>query len=190
MNSLLKSSVIFKNVLPSTLYYDLARELNYGWNINNASEKGDIVRCWGKTEHDFDCANQIYKASTTIQLLVKKVLKTHLFLDRLHVNGQTCGQPSLFHEDGTEEGYYTFVLFTAPRWNTNWGGEFVVFNPFTNEYEYVPYIPNSGVLIDSRWSHKGSHPDNITYDLRTSIAFMFGDWNNPNTKPHLHPVID
>jgi len=47
----------------------------------------------------------------------------------------------------TAYNIWTFVLFTSPYWNTNWGGEFVISNKDNKDFDYVRYFPNNGVLF-------------------------------------------
>jgi hypothetical protein len=81
----------------------------------------------------------------------------------------------MMHYDETNPGFTTLVLFTNYNWDTNWGGEFVCYNPIKKRYEYTPYVPNTAVVIPSSWEHKGSNPNNVTHKLRTSVGFMYCD---------------
>ena len=50
-----------------------------------------------------------------------------------------------------------------------WGGEFVVRN-LENEYSYVAFIPNNGVLIPGWLDHTGMAPNRLTNQPRLSLA--------------------
>ncbi len=174
---LLKESIHLYDILPEDIFLRLNGDLKYGWKNNNASNK-DQYTSWGKTEEDILDSLIYISVGSYIKYKIKKHLRTSdLDLSRIHINGQTNGQASLFHKDEEKDGTYTFILFTEDSWNSNWGGEFVIHNPFSGKYEYYPYIPNSGILIDSTWEHRGNSPNNMTYKLRTSVAFMYCDLN-------------
>ena len=114
-----------------------------------------------------------YKAATHTLLKVKRVLQKDIILAKMHSGGKLFGSQPEFHTDFDEDYLYTFVLFTNLHWNTNWGGEFVARDPHTEEYKYVPYIPNNGVLVPSNWEHTGNPPISVDAGLRTSVAFMY-----------------
>ena len=174
---LLKESIHLYDVLPRNYFFRLYRDMKTGWKNTNVSD-GDDYFSWCKTEDDVVDVLAYISAGTHIKYKLQKHLKTSdLDLCNIHLNGQTNGQPSLFHTDSDIDGTYTFILFTNKHWDSNWGGEFCILNPLKNKYEYYPYIPNSGILIDSTWQHRGNSPNNMTYKLRTSIAFMYCDLN-------------
>lgn len=174
---LLNESIHLYDVLPVDHFLRLNADLQYGWKNNNVSNRDEYIS-WGKLEEDI-IDDLIYKSvGSYIKYKIKKHLRSsNLELSRIHVNGQTNGQSSLFHTDADNDGTYTFILFTTKSWNSNWGGEFSILNPLKGKYEYYPYIPNSGILIDSTWEHRGNSPNNMTYKLRTSVAFMYTDLN-------------
>ncbi len=165
---LMLHSETIKDVLPVPLFLELREEMRE-WDLTNAPNPGNppFLRLW-------DLTNLLYfQASTVVKLKVQRLLKTDLRLVKIHTNGQFAGQESAFHTDFPMEKVWTFVLFTEKNWVTSWGGEFVCFNPGTREYEYCPYIPNSGVLIPSNWEHFGSAPNSSTREMRTSVAFSY-----------------
>ncbi len=53
-----------------------------------------------------------------------------------------------------------------------WGGEFVVRN-LENDYSYVAFIPNNGVLIPGWLDHTGMAPNRLSNQPRLSLAFTF-----------------
>ena len=141
------------------------------WLYINESDPGDFTN-WGRYP---DWGEVIFsKAATYIQLKLQKIIRENIRYCKLHFNGQTVGQHSSFHKDFDQDYFWTFILFTQDHWNTEWGGEFVCLNDETNQYEYFPYIPNSGVLIQSNWEHQGRQPTNKRQDaLRTTVAFGY-----------------
>jgi hypothetical protein len=167
----MNSSVILKDVLPLNLFYNLDEELYTSWNLTNQSiEDGKIF--WGKDTNQENSLT-ILEASSIIRLKLMKHTLRKIKLCRVQVNGLTCGQITNIHPDYVDEKYYTFIFFTNPYWELSWGGEFVCINPYTQQAEYAPYIPNTGCLIPSNWNHYGKSPNMITDNLRVTIGFSY-----------------
>jgi hypothetical protein len=163
--------IIFEDVCDLDLYQSVYDELVDGWSMCvRTLEKTNINRHWGK-ETRYDLI--FLKAASYIQLKIKKFIKQEINLCKIVVNGQTRGQESFLHKDFDESYFLTFVLFTSPSWDTNWGGDFVCFDELNNTYKHVLYKPNRGVLIPSNWDHVGQGPNLNTHELRTSVAFSF-----------------
>lgn len=175
---LLNKCIQLDHVLPKEYFFRIDQDLkSNGWKNTNVSDK-DKYLSWGKIEENIVDPFAYISAGCYIKYKIQKYLRTSdLDLSKIHINGQTSNQPSLFHTDSGVDGTYTFVLFTNLNWDSNWGGEFTILNPLKNKYEFYPYIPNSGVLIDSTWDHRGNCPNNLTYKLRTSVAFVYNDLN-------------
>lgn len=165
--------IVFNDVLDLKLYQSVYDELTRDWSLCvRTVEKLDVNRHWGKdTKYDL----VFLQAASYVKYKIKKIIKYDINLCRIVINGQTKGQESFFHIDFPENYFLTFILFTSPTWDTNWGGEFVCFDEVNNEYKYITYIPNRGVLIPSNWSHVGHAPNLNTHELRSSIAFSFID---------------
>jgi len=170
---------IIEDVLPIKKFTALRDEFVDGWTLTNHSvdktSYDQSKNFWGIGEQN---TLPIMDAAVITKLKVQKYLKTNLRLIKCHINGQTFGQTGRFHIDFRKDNIWTFVLFCADYWETNWGGEFVCYNPVQNKYRYVPYIPNSGCLIPSNWDHYGSSPNQMGI-LRTSLAFGFCDSRIP-----------
>jgi hypothetical protein len=165
---------IIKDVLPAKNFIALRDEFIDGWTLSNSSDDksyDQYKNFWGMAEQN---TLPIMDAAVITKLKVQKYLKTNLRLIKCHINGQTFGQTGRFHVDFLENNIWTFVLFCGDYWETNWGGEFVCYNPVQNQYRYVPYIPNTGCLVPSNWDHYGSAPSQMGV-LRTSLAFGFCD---------------
>ena len=164
------------DVLPTNNFIALSDELFSGWSLINYSynpnhSTGDSNRAsWG-FEHEHDRI-AFYDAAIHIKLKIQKYIRNPIQLCKIHVNGQTANQVAPFHTDFPSWAW-TFILFTNLEWNTSWGGEFVCYNPNTKKYNYVPYIPNRGVLVPSNWDHYGSSPNALTDNLRTTIGFSY-----------------
>ena len=170
---MLSESIILKDVLPTDKFFRLSEDLKVGWRFGNKSYESDTYDSWAKQYDDLSTPLIYIDVATYINYKVRRLVKSKLHFYRAHINGQTSGQPSLIHYDSLRDGFYTAVLFTAENWHTNWGGEFVCYNPIKERYEYTPYIPNTAVVIPSNWEHRGSNPNNTTHQLRTSIGFMY-----------------
>lgn len=165
--------VIIKNVLPKKCFETLWEEIEENWSFINQSIKDGPV-FWGK-RYNNDLTS-IY-ASTIVKLKIQKLLKRKLNLIRIQHNAQTGLQETNFHVDATVDNVWTFVLFTSPYWNTNWGGEFVLLNNEKRDFDYVRYFPNNGVLFPSYWEHKGNSPQKLSAGIRTTVAFQFCDYS-------------
>ena len=167
--------IIIKKVLPDSKFYSLRDEFNYaGWKLENYSYKGggenDKIS-WMLNESNNKLI--MYECASIIKLKIQKYLKQDLILIKVHSNGATVGQTQKFHIDFDKDDIWTFVLFTEENWNTQWGGEFVSFDPINNTYKYTPFMPNSGALIPSNWEHYGAAPNVYTDNLRTTMAFSY-----------------
>ena len=149
------------------------------WTFNNASYgQGDPVS-W---QHPLRTDLIFTKCATTVRLKIMKFLRRDIKLCKIHANGQTAGQNTMFHKDWEEHGVWTFIYFNQPHWDQEWGGEFVCQTP-DDEYHHTPYVPNTGALIPSNWLHKGQPPNTlIGNEIRTTIAFSFCD-------PEIHDKI-
>ena len=166
--------IIIKKVLPDSLFLSIRDEFKYtGWRLTNYSNGKDSNErvSWRLNEPNNKLLFQ--KCGSIIKLKLQKHLRQNLNLIRVHSNGSTFGQSTRFHIDFKNNDIWTFILFTEIDWNTQWGGEFVVYDPICQEYRYVPYIPNSGALIPSNWEHYGAAPNETTDNLRTTLAFSY-----------------
>lgn len=181
--------ITFKNVLPVEDFISLQDDLK-DWTFDNRSDADGNDRSksfFGQQGRESKMT--FYQASTTISLKIKRYVKEHLKLVRLHSGGKLFGTRPEFHVDYIEPNKcYTFVLFTNMSWDTNWGGEFIAQEPKTSEYRYVPYIPNNGVLIPSHWQHTGSPPLTPEAGIRKSVAFMYTEHSNYKTFCELNPT--
>lgn len=163
--------IIIKDILPQSVFFSLYEEIEHDWSFINQSSY-DAPIFWAK-QYNSDLTS-LY-SSSIVKLKIQKFLKRKLNLIRIQHNAQTSFQESLFHKDIEEDLVWTLVLFTSPYWNTNWGGEFVLLNQNKNNFDYVRYFPNTGVLFPSNWDHKGKSPEVSNCGLRTTIGFTFCD---------------
>ena len=164
-------------VLPAQNFLAFSDEIFIGWSLinysynPNHSTHDSNKSSWG-FEHEHD-RFAFYDAAIHIKLKIQKYIRKPIQLCKIHVNGQTTSQVAPFHTDFPQPWVWTFILFTNLEWNTEWGGEFVCYNTNTKKYNYVPYIPNRGVLVPSNWDHYGSSPNALTDNLRTTIGFSY-----------------
>ena len=114
------------------------------------------------------------KIGSKLKYKVSKLLHRNVELIRINTNIQFFGQESSFHKDG-DDGSWTLVLFCNFNWNSTWGGEFVVRN-LENDYFYVAFIPNNGVLIPGWLDHTGMAPNRLSNQPRISLAFTFQEF--------------
>lgn len=157
---------------------------NSNWKLTNRSNKNKSLReytSWKSTDEQenhilsLKCASIINLKFSQFYSRTKGV-RANFKLIRTFSNGQTHGQTTLFHTDFDTKDYYTSIMFLNPDWNQGWGGEFIVQDD-KGKYHYFPIIPNSAIIIPSCWQHRGSPPNNLTDQLRMTLAFSF---HNPN----------
>ena len=104
------------------------------WTYNNASYgQGDPVSWQHPLRTDL-----IFTKCATVRLKMMH-LRRDIKLCKIHANGQTAGQNTLFHKDWEEHGVWTFIYFNQPYWDVEWGGEFVCQTP-DDEYHFTPYV--------------------------------------------------
>ena len=171
----LEYPIVIDNILPLNKFFAIRDEFRYiGWSLTNRSLSEDDYISWGWRKN-VTPANLLcmYDSAGIIKLKIQRYLKTGLTYIRSHINGQTSGQVSKIHHDYDYSGTYTVVVFTEKNWNTQWGGEFVFFDKDRDEYKYVTYKPNRGVLIPAEQEHYGMSPNPATSRLRTSVAFSY-----------------
>lgn len=179
----LKFPFVVTNVLSTQLFESVNDELITGWSLSNRSNSNQNYNLWGK----FDRHELIFlKIGSYLKLKIIRHLKQDIALCKVHINGQLPLQESSFHKDFQEPFFWTCVLFTNRVWNTDWGGEFVCFDPNKQEYKYTPYVPNTAVLIPSNWEHSGRAPNKNTQVMRTTIAFSYVKNINKNEAYRLY----
>ena len=90
-------------------------------------------------------------------------------IDRLYANGQTLGQDGSWHVDSnnTETGY-TFLYYVNDFNEVSLIGE--TYFMVDGEPVGITPIPNSAVLFNHRYEHKGMAPRKGFNDLRVTIA--------------------
>ena len=163
--------IVLKEILPERDFLNLdAFLIDEGWQFKNTDASLISNSSWTIP----DLTNlTYYEVASLVIPKVKKWLKCNLSVVKIHVNGQTLGQVSSFHRDSDLDNVWTLVIFTNVGWDMNDGGEFTLFNPVTNEYVSVSYLPNTGVLFPSNWEHRGACPLSTKAGVRTSLAISF-----------------
>ena len=165
----------FDNVIPKHLFASLQDEYRHtGWIMGNVANHESNMGRVGLTLGDKpDNQLLMFQLASYIKLKIKKHIKSDIHFIRAHTNAYAFGQTGAFHYDFDTPCTWTFILFTNPEWNAQWGGEFVCYNPETKEYDYTPCMPNTGVLIPAKWDHYGAAPNEYANCLRTTIGFSF-----------------
>jgi hypothetical protein len=184
----------FQNVLDGVTFFGIRDMFKYErWIMTNGTSEYDrsnnmqsnskyTNKSWLIPREVLNSNLDCLKAAIIIQYKIKQKIKKDIELIRIHSNGQTREQISEFHGDFTYDGKnsgpspldrLTFILFTEPFWDIEWGGEFIAQNPETLVYYYTSYIPNDGVVVPSHWQHKGCSPNAHTDRLRTTLAFSY-----------------
>ncbi len=174
------------NVLDQDSSNLILDEFKYNnWKFTKAEPGERILRGWLQTKnaHDSDgdiigYNNQLTKLATNIQYKLQRLLiHNPLKLYRINTNIQYYGMESSFHVDSTTGKAWSFVYFIGPEWDTSWGGEFCVCTG-PEDYQYIPYIPNTGVLFDASLEHMGSAPTRHCNIPRLSLAFVYHEIGN------------
>ena len=163
--------IIIPDALSDADFLAVNEELKGGWDLSNSSKMSGSP-FWGNTTANLLPLQNVW---VNYSFKVRKHLQCPLRLYRVHLNGQTMGQLSQFHQDLADERTWTCLVFTQFNWNQEWGGEFVLFDPHKRQYRYAPYIPNTGVVFPANWDHKGNPPLCTEAPLRTSVAFTVYD---------------
>lgn len=160
----------YKDLLSLDLFSRLQDDMRY-WEYNNFSNNKDVT-FWGAGDQDRSLL--IFReAQTIVKLKIQKDIPYRINSERIWLNCSTPNtQGSMFHTDFPHDNFMTFVLYTSPKWDVQWGGETVVYDS-NGEYHYVPYIPNSGCMFPSNWEHYGASPNAHSKSIRTSMAFTY-----------------
>ncbi len=169
--------IIEKNVIPVWLFMSLQDDLK-SMELSNRSAPGSPV-FWGLDKADANSKNTLLMSMSYAMIRAQRHVPYHLKYEDVMVNGATSNQPGgRFHVDVSPEYYgpdfshVTAILYTAPQWDTQWGGETVIRTP-DGSYSYSTYIPNNLVIFPSCWEHYGSSPTDTCPILRTSLGFGF-----------------
>ena len=172
------SAIKISDVLPIELFWEIQDDLEY-WKNSNYSMEG-TCSFLGRSGADELVFN---KAQGIIKLKMQKYIEHHLMPVRIHLNAAFPNQKaSVFHTDFDETNMLTFILYTTPVWNTQWGGETVVKLP-EGGYQYIEYVPNNGSFFPSHWEHYGASPNAHCESMRTSVAFTYEIcYNSPIVK--------
>ena len=104
--------------------------------------------------------------------IIIDVCKRDFTLKRVYANGQTYGQDGCFHQDDTEPGSLTFLLYInliEDNFLEKWGGE----TQFKTQEGIISHLPvtNSALLFDSRLWHRGLGPNRHVDIMRITIAW-------------------
>ena len=130
------------------------------------------------------------------ELILNKLNLVNSKCIRIYANGQTGGMNGDPHID---DGHLTFLYFTNPTWNVDWGGHLAFLNILGKMYDgdeygnasqswhdwdYIPsgedeiekvitYKPNRGVFFPSNIVHYAMAPHTFFQGMRISLAYKF-----------------
>ncbi len=99
-------------------------------------------------------------------------------IQRIYANGQTAGLDGRIHQDSSQAGAFTLLVFLVSSWKPEWGGEFVL-HPEGQDPIFIHPKPNRAVLFDGTIPHMGRAPARGCYELRVTLAFKLEE--NPTS---------
>ena len=105
-----------------------------------------------------------------------EIIEGHYRLRDVYANGHVFGTQGSPHQDGPNEDYKTFLLYSnqvgpdVRKWKPQWGGKTVFFLN-EDEHRYVLPKPNTGTLFSSNIYHYAESTTRHFQGLRTSIAW-------------------
>jgi len=174
--------VIIPDVLPVDVFYNLQEDIKY--LCYEAQSRDNTPIFWGIDADTCKNTPSLDLVTSYVTLKITRHSNYHVQYKLRKVNGATANMAgSTFHPDVIDESSLSFVLYTAPHWDTQWGGETVIQKP-DGSYFYSPYVPNYGVLFPSHWEHYGASPNAHCPNLRTSIGFVYElCYNRPIATP-------
>lgn len=101
---------------------------------------------------------------------IEKLSNKKFKIDRLYANGQTLGQDGSWHVDSFNNDVgYTFLYYFNDTDDISLVGE--TYFMVDGEPIAVTPIPNSAVLFEHKYKHKGMAPRKGYNNLRVTIAF-------------------
>lgn len=168
----------YKNLLPiniiQKMWFNIEKSPwwldNYSLPSENASFLSQHILFDGKYPEEY------YQLIKNTKLLVESDLGREIYPLKVRVNGQFFGQDGTFHKDMHYEGCYTLVFFPMLNWNTEWGGELIIYD--NKDYAYIQPFPNTGTIFPSHFDHVGMAPKRICKNIRVSVAINFSLYNN------------
>ena len=131
---------VFDNVLPAGLYRDLINATRrVGWQFGWNTCENPNHRYWhheiglgGKNNVNDITANvrrhPIGAFAGYVDWIRSELLPPETSLLRLYMNAHTYGTDGFPHVDTDRPGELTAVLYLAPEWKPEWGGETVIFD--------------------------------------------------------------
>jgi Rps23 Pro-64 3,4-dihydroxylase Tpa1-like proline 4-hydroxylase len=164
----------YKDILDNESFNGLWNDIkNSPWWYDHRTTKGKTIFFSQHIQENYIFKYTYIELCKKIHSLISKDISEKIYPIWMKVNGQVHGQSGDFHKDYNDDGFYTFVYFPIPYWNVSWGGEFVIYDSIIKEYEYMPPLPNHGILFPSNYDHMGSDPNRHCDIIRISIALNF-----------------
>jgi hypothetical protein len=184
---------IHDNVVASDLHHTTFKWLGvqtllYGWKARKDSSGQFWHRNFvlpGKYEHRYDApavsAHMTFErfvAEGTPLSAVTKHMSDRFFdgkaLTRVWVNAQTFGDEAAIHRDFplTFRGNSrTVVWYPVPEWDSEWGGDFALFDDDKELIGSTLVKPNRAVVFDGTTLHAARPISRYCNALRVSVSF-------------------
>lgn len=94
--------------------------------------------------------------------------KVHI--NRWHANIYPSGYDGTIH---TDANYSTpTYLYCLSPWQSDWGGEFIIYDENKEAKEVVSFKQNRLIIFDGKYPHKATAATRLSSLLRTTIAFQ------------------
>ena len=181
---------VIDNFFEKELQNEIFEKVKFSkWSYSGGSLKNPI---W----HADNLEKDTFFSNHVKDLILKKVKLVNSKCIRIYANGQTGGMNGDPHID---DGHLTFLYFTNPTWNFDWGGHLAFLNILGKMYDgdeygnasqswhdwdYIPsgdeeiekvitFKPNRGVLFPSNIIHYAMAPHTFFQGMRISLAYKF-----------------
>lgn len=177
--SVLKKVKVFKDVLQQEDFDEVQKYLlRSEWGLNTSSDNYQTNKIfWGMSGLE-----RFEFFSVTVFDQIKKLVGNNFELDNILANAQSMGQDGSPHYDNNDPRYYTFILYSNPEWDYQWGGQTVFFDRYvkentdeqvtlSDETKVIYPIPNTAAFFPANIYHYGISPSRDFYGMRYSLAF-------------------
>jgi len=126
-------------------------------------------------QQPYDCDQELKEKAPIIhqlwRTLKQRELKGHVLV-RCYANGQPYGCEGTIHTDSISHSSYTSVYYPHDKWQPNWGGETVFFNPERNDIVASIYPrPNRLVIFPGVIQHVARGVSRTCPALRITLMF-------------------
>ena len=143
-----------------------------GWSFIGKSIDGQSRRFW-----HLNLMNDTFFTEFFFNK-IKDITKRDFELKRVYANGQSAGQSGDWHTDDTAKNAYTFLYYLNPEWQPIWCGDTIFYDTNTKETHISEFIPDTGIIFDSKTLHAGREPAKQYDGLRVTVAFKLLEKTN------------